>query len=183
MEYIKVNKESNEIVEYPYSLNKLFEENPNTSFPATLSDIILFEYGIYEVTEQEPANYNTLTQTIYKGTPYIKNGSWVVDWLVRDLTTEELCNKINYSEFWNNLTQNAIYQTIRSQASQCLLVNINYTEFISLISEAKMGFANPKAIQKGINELINCLTLSTEEKDCFISLLKNGNMNLVYFID
>lgn len=183
MEYIKINPSTNEIIEYPYSIGKLFAENPNTSFPASLPQSVLTDYDIYEVAENEKPIYNVLTQILYKGTPYILNGSWVVDWFVRDLTTEELCGKINYNEFWNSLIQNPIYQTIRQQASQSLIINVNCTEFISLMTEAKMGLANPIAIQISINELINSLTLTNEEHNTLIGLLENGNMNLVYSIN
>jgi hypothetical protein len=77
MEYIKINKETNDIIEYPYFLGKLFEENPNTSFPASLPQSVLSDYGIYEVTGNEKPNHNSLTETVYKGTPYILNDSWV----------------------------------------------------------------------------------------------------------
>lgn len=183
MQYIKVNKETNDIIEYPYFIDKLFEENPNTSFPASLPHSVLSDYDIYEVTENEKPNYNSLTQTIYKGTPYILNGSWVVDWLIRNLTTEELYGKINYNEFWNALIQNPIYQTIKQQASQSLPINVICTEFISLMSEAKMGLANPILIQTSMNELINSLTLTNTERNSLITLLENGNMNLVYSVN
>lgn len=180
MEYIKINPITKEIIEYPYLISKLFLENPNTSFPASLPQSVLSDYDIYEVSENEKPPYNQLTQTIYTGTPYILNGSWVVDWLIRDLTIEELYGKVNYIEFWNSLVQSPIYQTIRQQASESLIVNVNCTEFMSLLSEAKLGFANPTLIQMSINELINSLTLTIEEYNLLNALLESGNMNLIY---
>lgn len=180
MEYIKINKETNDIIEHPYFIGKLFEENPNTSFPDTIPQSVLIEYGVYEVIENEKPIYNTLTQTIYKGTPYILNDSWNVDWLIRDLTVEELHSKVNYVEFWNTLIQDSTYQKIKQQASQSLPINVICTEFISLMSEAKMRSANPILIQMTIDELINALSLTTQEYDQIQLLMSSGNMNLIY---
>jgi hypothetical protein len=103
--------------------------------------------------------------------------------LIRDLTQDELHSKVNYVEFWNTLIQDPIYQTIKQQASQSLVINVNCTEFVSLMSEAKMGLANPIAIQMSMNELVNSLTLTNQELTSLIALLENGNMNLVYSIN
>lgn len=180
MEYIKINKSTNDIIEYPYFIGKLFEENPNISFPSTIPQSILSDYGIYEVFENSSPSYDNNTQTIYKSSPYYEDDKWKVDWLIRNLTPEELYSKVNYMEFWNCLVQNPIYITIKQQASQNLSVNVVCTEFITLISEAKLGIANPTLIQLSINELINILTLTSEEYNSIQLLMLNGNMNLVY---
>lgn len=65
--YLKT--ENGVVTEYPYRFTKVFEDNPNTSFPRLLAPEILVEYGIYEVIPSEHPVINRFTQMYYEGTP------------------------------------------------------------------------------------------------------------------
>ena len=50
--YVKV--EGGSVSRYPYTLATLRADNPNTSFPATISDEVLANFNVYTVTRSEP---------------------------------------------------------------------------------------------------------------------------------
>jgi hypothetical protein len=88
MSYVKV--ENGEVVSYPYSLYQLKQDNPNTSFPESISSSILLEYGVLEVVHLPQPGYDYLTEKLTEETEVtLVNGSWCVGWSVVALTKEE----------------------------------------------------------------------------------------------
>lgn len=85
---IKAN--GDQIVEFPYDITKLYEENPNTSFPRQLNDSLLASYGIYRVnhTTVEGVNHNT-HKVVAEETPEYVDGEWVLGATVVELSEEE----------------------------------------------------------------------------------------------
>ena len=76
---------------YPYSLGQLRRENPNTSFPKRIPDVILGEYGVYPVTFAPEPNIDKSAQNIEKeGQPSLVGDTWTVGWIVSSKTAEEL---------------------------------------------------------------------------------------------
>ena len=54
---------------YPYSLALLKRDNPNTSFPNTISDAELAEWGVFPVKHTDQPAYDTLHEYIEEATP------------------------------------------------------------------------------------------------------------------
>jgi hypothetical protein len=101
------------IAKYPYSLGQLKQDNPSTSFPATIPAAILAEFGVYTVT---PAEYPQVdyTKNVVEGAPVKQrtrhaDGTWKADdeataeneawewvqvWNVLDATAEEIAERI-----------------------------------------------------------------------------------------
>ena len=77
------------IQKYPYSIGQLKQDNPNTSFPATIPDATLAEFGVYPVV---PAEYPQVdyTKNVVEETPNLVNGVWYQDYTVVDATAEEI---------------------------------------------------------------------------------------------
>lgn len=77
------------IEKYPYSIGQLKQDNPNTSFPATIPDATLAEFGVYSVV---PADYPQVdyTKNVVEETPNLLNGIWYQDYTVVDATAEEI---------------------------------------------------------------------------------------------
>ena len=48
-----------EIIEYPYSLRKLKQDNPNVSFPSHFSEELLASYGVYFVNSESAPELTT----------------------------------------------------------------------------------------------------------------------------
>lgn len=75
----------------PYSIRQLRKDHPNVSFPETVSDDILANYGVVnviaaprpEVADNQIAERNTEpTQQ--------PDGTWILDWTMRAKTAEEI---------------------------------------------------------------------------------------------
>lgn len=75
---------------FPYSVRKLKEENPNTSFPKEMPPEALAEWGVYRVetaTKPTPAPSQT---AVPDDSPALVDSVWTLGWTVRDWTTDEL---------------------------------------------------------------------------------------------
>ena len=84
-------KTSNQQVEtFPYSIGLLRKDNPNTSFPKNPSDEMLAEWDVYPVTlaEMPPCTHEQVAQQ--NSEPTLQNGSWVLEWTIRNKTQKEL---------------------------------------------------------------------------------------------
>jgi hypothetical protein len=80
-----------QVAEYPYSEIKLRKDNPNTSFPKPMSVQSLEAHGVYQVVNGEKPSYDERTQELQKSDqPTLSNGSWILEYSVRDKTTEEI---------------------------------------------------------------------------------------------
>jgi len=57
------------IVQYPYSVGALRRDNPNTSFPRTIPDEVLAEYGVYEVKTPPAPDHDPETHFVEYPSP------------------------------------------------------------------------------------------------------------------
>ena len=82
------------IVQYPYSVGLLRRDNPNTSFPKTLSDEVLAEYGVYEVKSPPAPDHDPETHFVeYAPVPTFVGGAWVYAPSVRPLSAEQIAER------------------------------------------------------------------------------------------
>ena len=82
---------NNEIT-YPYSLQHLREDNPNTSFPNEMTESLMGEWNIYEVRQTpKPNNY---TKNISEGTPILVDGVYYQNWEQIDASQSEIDARI-----------------------------------------------------------------------------------------
>lgn len=82
MKYIKIIDQENHI--YPYDLNNLKIDYPNTSFSPNTN---LNEFGIYIIYDTPKPDDQTKK---YTETLVYENNQWKINWIVEDKTTEEL---------------------------------------------------------------------------------------------
>lgn len=85
--YIKLTNGEPEI----YTIGKLRRDNPNTSFPKTISNEILARFDVYPYTQQEQPTYDEKTQKIVDG-GFVKdeNDNWIKTWNIVDKTQTEI---------------------------------------------------------------------------------------------
>jgi hypothetical protein len=81
------------IQKYPFSLNTLIAENPNTSFPKNLQVDFdcLAQYNVYRVFPSIKPEIDSNTQKLLEDSPRYDDESeqWIETWKVIDLTPEE----------------------------------------------------------------------------------------------
>jgi hypothetical protein len=86
MLYVKV---SNGSVQFPYTIGQLRKDNPNTSFPAYITEATLANYSVFPVTEVVSPVVDPLTQRHEQTTPTQVDGKWTQVWQVIDLTEDQ----------------------------------------------------------------------------------------------
>jgi len=97
MKYVKA---SNNIVDkFPYSINSLKKDNPQTSFPKNPSNATLAEWDVFPVVSTS-ANYDPATQiATQQGCVYNEQlQRWETDWIIRDKTAEELAEDLSVAK-------------------------------------------------------------------------------------
>lgn len=75
---------------YPYSIEDLRKENPGTSFPATMPDERLADWGVFPVAVTTPPAFDPLTQKLVEEQPVNIGGTWTQVWSVVALDADEL---------------------------------------------------------------------------------------------
>jgi len=86
--------ENGAVKQYPYSLYEIQRANLNTSFPSTVSDATMAEYGamrVYFATQPVLSD----TQVLVEGTPVVADDRWTQVWTVREMTTEEVTQRFD----------------------------------------------------------------------------------------
>lgn len=73
----------NKVEKYPYSLQDLKYDYPNTSFPAEMPIERLNEYNMYEVLST-PQPSITDSQVLIETNPIFNGANWVQTWLIKD---------------------------------------------------------------------------------------------------
>jgi hypothetical protein len=97
--YVKI--ENGNIVKYPYSINELKTDNKNVSFPTSITNDILEEYGVFYV---QPTNYiDDYTKTYIEGTPELSGSIYVQVWNITDSSEEEINTRID--EKWGEVRE------------------------------------------------------------------------------
>jgi hypothetical protein len=88
--YIKLNNG----VPQPYSIAQLKRDNPNTSFPAVLTDASLKQRGIYKVTILPTPGYDNLTQYLKESDVYEVDGRWQRHYIVATLPEAQATDNV-----------------------------------------------------------------------------------------
>lgn len=84
MDYIKLNDDGNP---EEYDIGNFRRENPNTSFPANISDELYAEWGVFKVKKAPKPNFDALTHKLQLSIELV-DGSWTQVWAVESLPDE-----------------------------------------------------------------------------------------------
>lgn len=80
---MKAKVSENTVIKYPYTLDDLRRDNPNTMFPADFDDWA--DYGVVDVAATEPPAADVVTEI----EPALVDGVWTQQWSGRSYTPEE----------------------------------------------------------------------------------------------
>jgi hypothetical protein len=96
MNYLKLNE--NQSIIYPYSIDQLKNENPNTSFPEKIDQLLLDLYGVKPVL---PVNHeNDYTKNYIELHPVLIDDKFYQNWETVSASQQEIDSKIyNQWEF------------------------------------------------------------------------------------
>lgn len=113
----------NGIINYPYSLQKLREDNPRTSFPSEMTESIMNEWNIHEV--RQTPKPNDYTKNISEETPILVEGVYYQNWVQINATQSEIDLRI--SDKWDD---------VREQRN-ILLQECDWTQLADIPQETK----------------------------------------------
>ena len=87
--FVKITR--GEVDQYPYTVGDLRRDNPTVSFPKTISQTTMADYGMHPVGYQAAPEYNPLTHRIqHSSQPALVDGEWTLTKEVVALTTEQI---------------------------------------------------------------------------------------------
>lgn len=93
---------------YPYSIEDLKRDNPNTSYPNKFSDELLADWNVYPVIDKPTPDYNPVTQNCNQVNPTLVDGQWVITWVVTLATPEEIERRTKAKESEVRQQRNAL---------------------------------------------------------------------------
>jgi len=95
--YLKV---SGSTIIYPYSVQNLKNENPNTSFPTIISDSLLESFNIYQVEVRNSGYDNDDSKDVTEITPTLSGSVYIQTYSVTDADTDTINKRkeIKWSE-------------------------------------------------------------------------------------
>ena len=111
--YIKI---TNDIPEN-YTIGQLRRDNPNISFPKTISNEILTRFDVYTYTQESQPSIDEKTQKLEDGGFVEQDGNWLKTWNIVEKTPEELAEWIESKK-----------QQVRSQRDML----ISQTDYLAL---------------------------------------------------
>jgi hypothetical protein len=110
-------------INYPYDIITLRKSHPNVSFPVNLTNEVLAEWGMYEVTPNpKPNDY---TKNITEGTPVLTDGIYYQNWIQTDASQAEIDYRIENQWFVVRETRNE------------LLAECDWTQLADIPNETK----------------------------------------------
>lgn len=85
--YVKIV--NNAVDTFPYSMQQLRSDNANTSFPATMTDAMMADWGMYPVTVATAPSvaHNEIAE--HNSAPTFVSNVWTLGWTTRSLTSAE----------------------------------------------------------------------------------------------
>lgn len=89
MIYVKINLQTGNVEKYPYSIENLRADNPQTSFPIQLSEFNLASWGVYPVAVSEMPSVDH-TKNVKESLPRFNQGVWEQVWEIVDASAQEI---------------------------------------------------------------------------------------------
>ena len=95
--YLKV---SGSTITYPYSVQNLKNENPNTSFPTIITDSLLESFNIYQVEMKSSGYDSDDSKDVTEVTPTLSGSIYIQTYTISDADTETINKRreIKWSE-------------------------------------------------------------------------------------
>jgi hypothetical protein len=74
--FVKIT--NGQVDQYPYTVGDLRKANPNVSFPKSIPNETLAQFGVYPVTLAPAPEFNARTHRLVTQQPTLVNGAWTV---------------------------------------------------------------------------------------------------------
>lgn len=108
-----------------------------------------------------------------------------------DLSTAEIEQNADYDAFWdclfigtmvdgNATSESVFYKRLKKEAKTSLEANVLFTEFVSLIADARNGMIHKQNIQDNLNAIMGLISFTTDETTNLQDIMNVSSLNLVY---
>jgi len=139
---------------YPYYTDNLIADNPQTSFPSTISDELLAAYDVYPVVVEPNPPYDPATQYVETANlPVLIDGIWVQTKTVVDMTPAQIQARDDRLKGDNkskatNLLQQTDWTTIPDVADPAVSdpYLVNSAEFAAYRNQVRKIAVNPPVV-------------------------------------
>jgi len=85
--------ENGQVAQYPYTLDQLRGDNPQTIFAAQMTNEMFSEWSVFPVLPTSQPEYDEITQNLIEDTPILIDGNWNQVWEVRSATAQEIAER------------------------------------------------------------------------------------------
>jgi hypothetical protein len=140
----------NENIVYPYSLQKLRNDNRNVTFPSDITDSMMVQFDMYHV--QSTPKPNDYTKNISEGTPILVDGVYYQNWEIVNATESEINFRIE--DKWNEI------RDIRNT----LLQECDWTQLSDISTEIKELWQTYRQQLRDITSQTNAFDISWPTK-------------------
>jgi len=77
--------------QFPYTIGQLRRDNPNTSFPKSIPESTMNEWGVVSVSALDVPDFDPRTHLVEQdSTPVLSDGVWSIGWSVVAKSAEEV---------------------------------------------------------------------------------------------
>jgi len=162
----------------PQMLPDQWKDNPEDALRTDLPDKTDDELVALGWKKVVVPSYDSVGAAIYSN-----SYTWNSETKVFDATELETADKeknVQYSRFWDDLLSTNVYATMKTAASSALAANTLLTEFIALLTDARMGADNSAKIQASITGILAGITFSTDELAELQTLFDSTGMSAIY---
>ena len=133
--------------------------------------------GLYKIKNQEgkypPEEHWTNSYTWYRPT---------MEFIVEEKSLEQKISQIDYTTFWNELSETSAYDKIREGAMISLPVNTVATELIALFTDAKSGNIKVEKIQNCLDFIFTNIAFTEAELQKIQEIFVGTGMHYQYTI-
>jgi hypothetical protein len=111
-----------------YTIGKLRRDNPNTSFPKSVSDAVLASYDVFPLSPTDSPAYDH-TKNVVEGTPVQLSGVWTQVWDVSDASSSEISDRTEAQSIVSRATRFELLNQTDWWASSDLTMTAEQTAY------------------------------------------------------
>ena len=149
MQYAKVTGTT--VNQFPYTLRDLKADNPNVSFPNTITLDDVAQYGVVVVTQLSDPVFDLTTQRLEQGVPVFNDPNWEVTQIITALTAQE------QTDYATITARNEDVDLLKADAEVLALLKARPAQINNYIENNVTNLAEAKTVLKILARAVSVL--------------------------
>jgi len=149
MQYAKVTGTT--VNQFPYTLRDLKADNPNVSFPNTITLDDVAQYGVVVVTQLSDPVFDLTTQRLEQGVPVFNDPNWEVTQIITALTAQE------QTDYATVTARNEDVDLLKADAEVLALLKARPAQINNYIENNVTNLAEAKTVLKILARAVSVL--------------------------